>query len=387
MQATSSYGHIIKRSRSIDPSLCDGSVRSDDTIEEEPDAEEKRRWITQWLKLGSSPSVEIQNNAQTFHRGASDVQGFVLLHILARKRLSSLDESVQRKVNALMDRAREEIGIPFITLNGLRKQHDELRKDYVPNRKNHRPRKASRDLGNGLGVMTSARSHVVGGDDQQLPAGFEKGLGLDVPSNEFLVRIGEEVSRARWTALTEDRQDEDGDGGLGAGAGTSGVDMAEEGGENPTEVGTLGSPSDQAPFPCAYCSESDAVNLQKARRRLRNDKGSEFWLKALRWTYKMDDASAVPATEEGFLDVVSSRKSRLAEVLGIRFMVDLTGGSTRIVLVEFKSVFDVIQEGNGSSNWGFSPTLFSRQEEIMSRHVKLGPTADGRGMRWQREPS
>ncbi|KAK4462632.1 hypothetical protein QBC42DRAFT_326555 [Cladorrhinum samala] len=348
MQATSSYGHIIKSLRSR--SIADRSL-----LDDEPNAEEKRRWIAQWLELGGSSSsaeVEVQNSAaQTLRCGPSDVLGFVLLHVLAQRRMLSLGESAQREVEGLMSLVREEIGISFQTLNGLRKQYDKLIKGYLAGGKCHGFIKMPRDLGNDLeNTMMSVQSHTVMGHDQKLEAGIENlSLGLHVLGGEFLVRVGEEISRARWSVLTQDRQHEleNSYGGLGAEA--NGVrDVAEEGGEKPTvtQAGPrLGTPRDQAPLPCAYCSESDAVNSRQARRRFPNNKkGSECWLKALRWTYEMgdDSAAAAPVTEQGFLDAVSSRKSRLAEVPGIRFMVDLTGGSTRIVLVELKSVFDVI---------------------------------------------
>ncbi|KAL2017974.1 hypothetical protein VTK56DRAFT_1506 [Thermocarpiscus australiensis] len=117
-------------------------------------------------------------------------------------------------------------------------------------------------------------------------------------------------------------------------------------------------------LPCQYCAESDAVHRSRAtqrahypRNRNRN-RGTAIatgtgtgtgvtdtnpWVKPLMWAFHFDVDAATRVLAEDFLHLVAtSRGAASVEVADgtIRFLVDTTGGETRIVLVEMRSVFD-----------------------------------------------
>ncbi|KAK4167040.1 hypothetical protein QBC43DRAFT_256922 [Cladorrhinum sp. PSN259] len=224
----------------------------------------------------------------------SDVIGFVLLYTIAEQRLPTLEVDVQVEVNRILDTLRLDIGASLKTMNKLGQQCK--------------------------GLLRGGRAS---GDEQTKDlAEIEQKLGLEIPSDAFLLRISEEIARAKWELKGDSHNS------------LARKDKDDRGGEFETN-NTI--------FPCAYCSESNAAHSRtvRASTSTNNNKGKP-WLKALMWAHKLDEGLAARLKAQDFLDVVSARHSMAVEVPGISFLVDGTGGSTRIVLVEVASVFDVV---------------------------------------------
>ncbi|KAK3988832.1 hypothetical protein QBC44DRAFT_207977, partial [Cladorrhinum sp. PSN332] len=224
------------------------------------------------------------------HHDPTDIIGYVVLHTMAEQQLNTLEMPTKNEVTRVLEKLGQDIGVSLKTLNKLEKQCKKLLL-----------------ASGGEGKTTDE------GNNRTLAKELKHKLGSDIPSDGYMQKIGEEVARSKWGLKQGDRDHVGGDAG--------------------TVV-----------FPCAYCSESGAANSSMSRRLSNNTE--KPWLKALVWaheSHKIDEDLGAQLEVQDFLNMVASaRHSLTAEVPGVLFLVDETGGKTRIVLAEMTSVFDVM---------------------------------------------
>ena len=199
-------------------------------------------------------------------------------------------------------------------------------------------------------------------------AQLEHVVGLDTPSDIFLARIGDKIAEARRDltpkankpadAAISPSQQPAAPTGRKRRRGTRTPD-AETNLLPPAKrrrLGPLGNNSNGKrqyinpnpnPLPCLYCAESDASLLHPHP----GADDTKPWVNPLMWSFNftLDDAMDVETAEEFFELVTAGHGAQVQTVEvavaeggggGMKFMVDVTGGETRIVLVEMRSVFE-----------------------------------------------
>jgi hypothetical protein len=204
-------------------------------------------------------------------------------------------------------------------------------------------------------------------------AQLEHAVGLDTPSNVFLTGIGDKIAQARRDLAPKANKPAD--------IATSPAQQPaptrrKRRGETTTlDLETnhpapkrrkLGPPRNKSngkrqyinpiPLPCLYCAESDASLLRPHPRTDDN----KPWVNPLMWSFNftLDDATDVKTADE-FFELVTAEHGAQVQIVevgvgegdggGVKFMVDVTAGETRIVLVEMRSVFECFL---GSVNGG-----------------------------------
>ncbi|KAK0710549.1 hypothetical protein B0T21DRAFT_416094 [Apiosordaria backusii] len=278
-----------------------------------------------------------------FHGNPPDTLGLALLRVLAEGRVQTLDKKTQDQVTNVLSSLRQDIGVSVGHLHRLEGKCKTLietcgfstgaqqeHKKAIPNdvvwlwefdgRLQDAYRRFSIETYTGshfAATLTTrvreaaiaelwARADAARGNGTGMLDQVETSLGLRTKSDEFLRSIGTAVAQA-WRELEQ------------------------EGGDS---VGTA--------FPCQYCAESESAN-SRATRNLKGRANQENpWIRPLIWAYEMSAETASRTMAEEFFRLVESRGAAVAEVPGIQFLVDSTGGEKRIVLVEMASVFDAM---------------------------------------------
>lgn len=227
------------------------------------------------------------------------------------------------------------------------------------------------------------------GSDGQTTGGLaqlEQALGMTVPSNVFLASIGSKLAQARQSLQSDSgkkrlHDSDDATPTLPAKRrkpnNTTTTNKAEY---QPTIP--LATRADAIPLPCTYCSESDASRAYTAHHTTASttkNNPHKPWTNALEWAFHLppDAATRVRKAEDWFHLLATSRNVEVVEVLGehqqrqqqrqpgeggsggggggggergraiLKFMMDVAGGRTRVVLVEMRGVFEVISSRSG----------------------------------------
>ncbi|GAB1318188.1 hypothetical protein MFIFM68171_08398 [Madurella fahalii] len=300
----------------------------------------------------------------------------------------------------------------------------------------HRQHSAGGEAGSAFATMLAkkAQEAAIGALSRAAAASevkqimrLEKALGADVPSSQFLKEIGDELARARWTAQNRTSQASNPDSstpqptkGTKRAQDSTNIDAdakatnkpppAKRRKPQPTTTPQLPSaaqhidprilslPPGTTPLPCLYCAESDASNRAAARRpfpRARDE--AKPWVAALVWTFGLEAGAARRTMAEDFFHLVESRGAAPAAATaaarggpgGLRFLVDTTGGATRVVLVEMRGVFDAIcwgpgaavldgEEGDGEGEGGWEPRRATEGRKVkFERPVAVWEKWDG----------
>lgn len=221
-------------------------------------------------------------------------------------------------------------------------------------------------------------------------AQLEQTLGMTVPSNLFFASIGSKLAQARQSLQSSSGKKR----------------LHDSNDSTPTLPAKRHKPNNATPnnkaeyqptipqtirvdaisLPCTYCSESDASRAHAARHLTTTTTAStknnphKPWTNALEWAFHLppDAATRVRKAEDWFHLLATSRNVAVVEVLReqqhqqnqhqpgsggpeagkrggeeeggeggggrviLKFMVDVTGGRTRVVLMEMRGVFEVI---------------------------------------------
>ncbi|KAK4183361.1 hypothetical protein QBC35DRAFT_351267, partial [Podospora australis] len=276
------------------------------------------------VKMIVLPDKQTRAANKLFHDNPSDVIGLVLLRVLAQKRLSRLDKAVRDEINRLLVTLRQDIRVSGRRINQLEIRCRKLLDDFdtgirVETGRQRRGtwqwefdetlQKAHEELPDSPSstfratLRHEAQTVLEKGTTARQMRNIEQTLGLDLPAEEVLVNIGRNVALGR---------------------------------QHP--AGKRG-----PPLPCVYCAESGSANRRLSARE-KADTAGKPWVKALMWTYGMDETTASGLVMEDFLYLVKSRRGLSGSpewgVPGMKFVVDATRGKTRIVLVDMKSVFE-----------------------------------------------
>lgn len=232
------------------------------------------------------------------------------------------------------------------------------------------------------GILSTSTAAAVGRprsssvDDEF--AQLDQLLGPGTPRDVLLKRIGDRLAQARWKATNKDnaapspqprgkrRRDEADEQPADAPPSKRARTSQQHTGARPPSDTAAASTS--TPLPCIYCAESAASNRQAARRPFPRMQDPKPWVRPLTWALGFKEDAAARVTAEEFFRVVGSMRGaeEAADVevdvggissVSVRFMVDVTGGETRVVLVEMGSVFDALGVGVVAGPWSRRKTV------------------------------
>ncbi|KAK4204546.1 hypothetical protein QBC40DRAFT_330878 [Triangularia verruculosa] len=278
-----------------------------------------------------------------FRKSPSDMIGLALLRVLAAKRVATLDRKSQDEVMETLRSLCRDIGASEGHLARIERQCETLietsgvaqaeQKGAIP--KNvawlwefdsllqaaERKFSIERFIGSYFATTLTlrareaaiteiwARSVVArGGTVNNMLNKIEKSIGLQLKNDALLSSIGEAVAEA-----------------------SSKSEQVKEGRDGTLNV-----------IPCQYCAESEVVNVRGSRNSKSQVTPDYAWIRPLIWAFEKTVETASTTLAEEFFHLVESRGAATAELPGIKFLVDSTGGERRIVLVEIASVFDTV---------------------------------------------
>ncbi|AEO68468.1 uncharacterized protein THITE_117296 [Thermothielavioides terrestris NRRL 8126] len=276
-------------------------------------------------------------------------------------------------------------------------------------------------------------------------AQVKQALGLTMASNLFLASIGDQLAEARQNLMSshdhspgKKRRRDDGNN---APSPTADVPPLKRHKPNHPVASPQSQPTDRQPLhhhrqaqqpltthlPCRYCSESDAVRHHAARRQpfpyttathhyttITDDDSTKPWIKPLMWSLNYTHAAAARvrsaaefialllppppggpssssspppspsspttnSTAAAYTTTPGIITARACE--GIKFLVDVTGGETRVVLVEMGGVFDAVlaRRGQGGGGGRHQRRLWGEKEEEERRSRSGGGGGGGGG--------
>jgi hypothetical protein len=228
-------------------------------------------------------------------------------------------------------------------------------------------------------------------------ARLEQALGLTVPSNVFLKTIGEKLAQARQDLLnttapsqpasTAQRKRKQPPTGPSPPPKRRKPSPEEQEPKSSIKPASNDGPSDDEPIPlpCTYCSESGASRYrafaQRRAARLGGDNSGTTpkikpWTNPLMWAFHLpqDAANRITKANDWFRMVASSRSVRVVQVPDpdtglppvVKFMVDVTGGKTRVVLMELKGVFETVLERDIARVRFEMPSVVIREDSMDS---------------------
>jgi hypothetical protein len=228
-------------------------------------------------------------------------------------------------------------------------------------------------------------------------ARLEQTLGLTVPSNVFLKTIGEKLAQARQdllntasaaqppTSTTQSKRKQPPSGPSSPPKRRKPSPEEPQSTINPTLLSNEAPSDEPVPLPCTYCSESTAslyrYYAQRRTARLGADNSGTTpelkpWTHPLMWSFHLplDAANRITKADDWFRMVASSRDVRVVQVpepdtglpAVVKFMVDVMGGKTRIVLMELKDVFEIALERDQTRVRFEMPTVVMREDPMNS---------------------
>ncbi|KAK0712551.1 hypothetical protein B0T26DRAFT_803602 [Lasiosphaeria miniovina] len=132
---------------------------------------------------------------------------------------------------------------------------------------------------------------------------------------------------------------------------------------------------------CVNCSESRAVHRRAARQTQVASDERMPWMKPLMWAYGLDEGTAARmAPEDLFRQIAQRPGTRTVQIAGLLFLIDVTGGETRVVLVEMRSIFDDIWKERADKA---VPKQESHHGEDDNSKVATPPLPMGLWEKWQ----
>ncbi|KAK0666614.1 hypothetical protein QBC41DRAFT_280504 [Cercophora samala] len=274
-----------------------------------------------------------------FHRTPPDVVGLALLRILAQGRLEAFGEKSQDEVTEALDSLRQDVFASKGQVKRVERQcralietcgfSDPGRKETSPkdvawlwefdtllqNTQSRFPTKTSPHVFFETSLATQDREAAIAelwtramatrGSTGGTPDKIDVPPSPRVNGTEFVTSVGTAMAQA--SKRSEKERDA---GGI--------------------------------PFPCQYCAESESVKATAARTSRGRVVEDNPWIKSLIWSSGVSVEAASNTKAEDFFRLVEERGATMAEVSGIKFLVDSTGGEKRVVLVQMESVFDTM---------------------------------------------
>ncbi|KAK4641616.1 hypothetical protein QC761_500150 [Podospora bellae-mahoneyi] len=290
-----------------------------------------------------------------FRRTPPDVLGLALLRYLAQTRVEALGEDTQDEVTGTLDSLRQDIRLSKGRLKRLERQCRTLVETCVVSESDQKKiipegvvwlwefdallqdvnKRSSNETPLDMSFPTTLtnRAHEAAIDEfwNMAVAHINVKDSMGHRTKTELLRL---IRTAMAQAATESKQEKRGRAG--------------------------------EPLPCQYCAQSESVNSKTARNSNGRAVKVKPWIEPLVWSGEMSEETASSASAEEFFRLVESRGAVMAEVSGIKFLVDSTGGKRRIVLVEMASVFDDMwKERQEDKRFSSIPAIAAHERESL----------------------